>query len=520
MTTKVFTDRSRIIESQRCLRRRWLAYHEGGLGLRSASQPLPLAVGSSVHAGLASLLLGGSEEDAVACALADFAQYTPALELDSGESAPLTDAAKQAEGNDELMDMVQAGTGKFNRYLVQEQTSLVEALVRAYARRRLRPLLEQYEVLEVEREGSWLLHEDVHGEPVEESHETYNPETGLTSSPIMKWVVDRELYFMSRPDALLLDRQSRHLFILSFKTTGGWDVRKARDIEHDMQGLSEGIEIERRLGEWHSRIVNEIPPWTKPGQDPKLPGCTQAMFDYLRDLPAPPRILGIRYEFLLKGDRRSDKELQQEIGLDVRAQRSHLIRGYLNKGMTAGDAQWNWSFQYLKEGGEASRLYAKNWPSAPVWEHMTIKEWIDKLDATAELVVADADASGMSVQQAGWSSPAQATGTTATHPLDDAFIPPIIVYRSEDDLRDLVEQMEASEVRIAEGAAAVNAASDDGEKRHLLNIHFPMSRHSCEYPSQCPFTKICFGSEELRRDPMGSGLFVPRAPNHPQEVGE
>jgi hypothetical protein len=497
MTIKVWTDRSRYITAERCKRRRWYEYHEGGMGIRSASQPLPLAVGGAVHAGLASLLLGASEEDAVACALAEFAQYTPALELDSGEQATFTPPA--AGEDPALADMLVASKGRFDAYLVAEQTALVEALVRAYARRRLRPLLEQYEVLEVEREGQWTLWD------------------GKGEDDMGKYQKNYSLWFMSRPDALLLDRQSRHLFILSFKTTGGWDVRKARDIEHDMQGLSEGIEVERRLAEWWHEARDTI---RLPGPWAKEKGMSMEMWNYLTDCTAPPRILGIRYEFLLKGDRRSDKELQQEIGLDVRAQRSHLIRGYLNKGMTAGDAQWNWSFQYLKEGGEASRLYAKNWPSAPVWEHMTIKEWIDKLDATAELVVADADASGMSVQQAGWSSPAQATGTTATHPLDDAFIPPIIVYRSEDDLRDLVEQMEASEVRIADGAAAVNAASDDGEKRHLLNVHFPMSRHSCEYPSQCPFAKVCFGSEELRRDPMASGMFVPREPNHPQEVGE
>ena len=42
-------------------------------------------------------------------------------------------------------------------YLLRELAMLVEGMVRAYARRRLRPLLEQFEVLEVEREGEWKL---------------------------------------------------------------------------------------------------------------------------------------------------------------------------------------------------------------------------------------------------------------------------------------------------------------------------------------------------------------------------
>ena len=105
-----------------------------------------------------------------------------------------------------------------DEYLYQEQKALVEAQVRAYARRRLRPLLDAYEVLEVEREGEWELADG--------------------------------LWFMSRPDALLRDRQTGDLYIQSFKTGASWDVRKGKDAEHDAQGLSEGVEIEKRLAEW------------------------------------------------------------------------------------------------------------------------------------------------------------------------------------------------------------------------------------------------------------------------------
>jgi hypothetical protein len=300
MTTRVWTDRSRYITAERCKRRRWYEYHEGGLGIRSASMPLPLAVGGSVHVGLAALLSGATEEDAVAAALLDFAQYTPALELDSGEQAAF---APPAAGEDpELAGMVLASKGRFDAYLVNEQTALVEAMVRAYARRRLRPLLEQYEVLEVEREGSWTLHEE-HG-----------PED-FTKMGDGERIYPRswQLMFMSRPDALLLDRASRQLYLLSFKTTGGWDVCKARDIEHDMQGLSEGIEVERRLAIWWAELQNlqaSIDP-IPAGIPDKLRMLHEGVdisdltIKFLRSLPAPPRILGIRYEFLLKGPRKS-----------------------------------------------------------------------------------------------------------------------------------------------------------------------------------------------------------------------
>jgi hypothetical protein len=45
------------------------------MGITGVKKPLPLAVGSAVHAGLAELLRGKSEDDAVATALADFAKY-------------------------------------------------------------------------------------------------------------------------------------------------------------------------------------------------------------------------------------------------------------------------------------------------------------------------------------------------------------------------------------------------------------------------------------------------------------
>src|SRR6185437_7784654 len=61
MTTKIFIDRSRIITRERCPRRRFLEYHESGTGIVPKRTPLALGVGSAVHAGLASLLLGSQE---------------------------------------------------------------------------------------------------------------------------------------------------------------------------------------------------------------------------------------------------------------------------------------------------------------------------------------------------------------------------------------------------------------------------------------------------------------------------
>jgi hypothetical protein len=217
---------------------------------------------------------------------------------------------------------------------------------------------------------------------------------------------------------------------------------------------------------------------------------------------------------MLKGDRRLDKDLTARLGLDVRSQQSPLVRAYRNQGMVAGDEQWNVSWDYLKETGESSKLYWKNWKGAPVFETLTTRTWLDKLDQTVQ--VADTPDGLINA----WSSPAQATGYLEAHPLDEIFIPPIVVYRNDDDLRDWIEQTEAQEKEVAEHVAKVRAAQDEGEKRHLLNVHFNQTRRACSYPTDCAMIPICFGGAEVRQDPLGTKLYKIREANHPQEVSD
>lgn len=496
-------DRSRVQEFQHCPRKRWLSYHEGGLGISSAKTPLPLVVGLAVHTGLASLLadsmnvpVRASEDSAVAAALADFHAHDDAIALDTLEDAAITVATARPPGLPDdfpgLADIeatVGRGKSEFDKYFSMEQAALVEGLVRAYARRRLRPLLEQFEVLEVEREGEWRLSE-------------FDVKVGYSGT----FDAPTELWFMSRPDALLRERGTNQLYLLSYKTAASWDVRKARDAEHDMQGLSEGVEIERRLADWHTAL--------KVNGDTHEP-ISPAMRAFLMSCDAPPRIHAIRYEYMLKGDRWRDKDLASRFGFDARAQRSSLVRGYLSAGMASGDEQWCHSWDYLKAdgSGQESKLNYRQWKSEAVWPHMTIAKWIDLLDDTTMTV---AESGG----DLGYSGPAQSVGYTATHPLDDAFIPPIVIYRSDDDLRDWIEQTESQERRVAEAVVQVEAAADEDSRRSLLNVHFWQSRRACSYPTECQFVPVCYGGADIRRDPLGSGRYKVRTVNHPMELSK
>lgn len=593
MTVRIFTDRSRIIAAQRCPRFRFLQYHQDGSGIVPARTPLPLAVGTSVHEGLAMLLTLAStwlvshpmadvgllfadpiirvfEDEAVREALADFSRHQSALTLDAGEIAAMTPTAAAKDFQSQVvaqavelgMDSAQIGQlgsdpaaaqGEFDRYLYAEQSALVDGMVRAYARRRLRPLLEQFEVLEVEREGEWKLTEwEGAGD-----HDWYSP----SDDPDSPWYDTcskcsairnskagmgpcrygkAELWFMSRPDALLRERTTNELYLLSYKTTATWDVRKARDIEHDMQGLSEGVEVERRLEEWWRQL-----------HDAKLNGSTVTyglpdnMVRFLRSLEAAPRIHAIRYEHLLKGERWKDKELSARLGIEVRSQKSPLVRQYVavsvpkkgDGGYRVGDVCVSWDYYRVEDDRDGS-LSWQNWKSRPVWEEVQysravnsvpsgidsslscIKDWIDRLDS-AELLMSGEDSTvGLQPRPLGWRSDAQAMGVTKEHPLDAVFVPPVTIYRNDDDLRDWVESTEHLERTTAEGVAAVAAASDEGEKRHLLNTYFPQFRHSCSYPSECAYVRICFGGSEIKNDPLAVApdQFKRREPNHPQEL--
>jgi len=553
-----FTDRSRIQTRERCPRRFWLEYKEAGTGIVPKRTPLALGVGGAIHEGLAALLQRGQkliddpqpglaswhmawgviEDVAVSAALADFSAHASGLELDANESAALgvvqADAKQLAEqmvaqarelgmSEQDIAGITQGvdpavARSEFERYLFAEQSALVEALVRAYARRRLRPLLEEFEVLEVEREGSWKLSEwDAGIETSDGGPRPYQP-------------VYYELWFMSRPDALLRHRQSNELYLLSYKTTGGWDVRKARDIEHDMQGLSEGVEVERRLGEWWEHLTsahrNLLDVEIRAVADKFK--TTPAMIQYLEALSSAPRIHAIRYEFLLKGERWKDKELSARLGIEARSQQSHLIRQYVatstpkkgDGGYSVGDVAWSWDF-YRIEDNKDSKLSWQNWHSRPVED---VKAWIDKLDSSDLLMSGEDSTVGLAPRQLGWKSQAQAMGVTKEHPLEKVFVPAVTIFRNDDQLRDWVEQVEHAEREVAIHVAEVNAASDPGEKRSLLNRYFPQVRQSCEYPGTCPYARdrvsVCWGSAEMQVDPLGvgGGEYVRRVANHPQEV--
>lgn len=528
---RLHTDRSRTEAFQHCNRERWWAYeYDHGqpgmaLGVRPRKLYLPLAVGGSVHRGLEYLLrmsVAGPdphhrehiEDRAAAAALDDFAQYAGALDAQeqASEQPPVAGSfgdpvvdARAAELDAQIARQVTDAYAQADQMLYEEQAALVEAMVRAYAKWRLPRLLEWGEVLEVEREGQWVLAD-------------WGGKWDGATGKLLDDATRSELWFMSRIDALMVERASGQLYLISFKTTGEVDRRKLDDIQRDAQGLSESVDVEIRLRRWWKHITNHGILNLGNIHDLRIgtERIPDAMANYLSAQPSAPRVLGVRYEFLCKGYREEDRDLSRELGITVRCQRSPLIRPYVNMGMAAGDEQYCWAWEYLKPdaSGESSKLNYRAWKSRPVWTQpgMTIAKWVQMLADCAPTQ------SGETGLELGIGGPAQAVGYTSRHPLDVVLPEPVIVHRNDDELRDWLEQTEAQEVEVAQHAEMVRAATDEGERRSLLNRYFPQRRAACSYPSKCAFQQLCWGGQDIRQDPIASGRYVARRVNHPQEM--
>jgi hypothetical protein len=359
----------------------------------------------------------------------------------------------------------------------------------------------------------------------------------------------RELYFLSRHDALLLERSTGYLYLQSFKTTGSWDRRKELDAQVDMQGLSEAVDVERRFGEAWQRLhdVNQIvrAVWPKPcGQvvegayclfsdhtETKLigkgatmplawenaaigmlaPDASDLVSDRVRDwlcqLSDPPTILGVRYEYLLKGSRREDKKAQP--GEARWNQESILCRAYSQEGITSSDRRWAWTYDWHDESGKGRRLDYKSWRKTAVWRAMPVAEWIDLLDQGK-------------VQEGALGEDGEVLDA-----LGAQLVPVVVAYRAQDEMLDLLEQLEAQEVQIAKDVEAVREAERIGgyaAKRSELNRRFGQNRQACSYPGLCAYRStatqpgFCFGPPDAEHDAGVMEHYRPRQANHPKEL--
>jgi hypothetical protein len=340
---------------------------------------------------------------------------------------------------------------KAMQYGKEEQCALAEGLLRAWWAFEGERFLSTFEVLEVEKEGRAALTEKIAG-PWEED---IRPEEG-------HYVKD-ELVLMFRPDALVRERETGDLYIISWKTCSTFSKRTIDQAKHDTQSMSEAW----GWMESHNHRGGEY---------------TQGRH---------AQIEGVLYKWIVKGSRRKDE------WDGLYKQGSHLVYGWVKLATEKSEfPEWSWCYEFETEDGKNSRL-GKGWQKKPIWSAYPggVKAWVEALSHN-EIFPRHVNA------------------------LEAVFPQAMPVERRADEIESWKRQVVAQETPIPMKAEAVESSPTEEIRQEALDIHFPQHTHSCHSYSGCPFLDVCWGGPEIASDPIGSGLYEPRSQNHPEYQGD
>lgn len=407
------------------------------------------------------------------------------------------DEAVQAASDAYSAELVERGLdvelGEDAQSVVDEQRALTEGLLRAYAKAGLPALLEHYRVLEVEKEDVWPKFTTMVGFQ-QLGRKLDDDRMEMTIYPPI------DIDFQSRADALLQERSSGDLYVDSLKTAAAFDYRKDAENRHDVQGLSEAAVVERRLREDWETIRRGVVPNEPMGN---------AALDAIRVMDSPPRIMGIQMTFLIKGMRR-----QAYDGAPYLTS-SPLLKGYYREGITEREFAWKAETpcpgpgHVLRQGkkgpilceGKQFHKLGVDWTPFDTWRNEGldivggVKGWVDML------------ASGTVQPDAG-------------DPFEAIVQSPLPYFRQDQDIADWIEQAQGQEARVAADAAFVESVRVDDPKalRSTLNRLFPQNRRSCDWPSKCQMSEICWGDNSMLTSPCSTGLYQLRVAHHDAEL--
>jgi len=457
---KTYSDRSKVVTHQQCPRRRFYTYDfptSGVGGVVPNKLNIDTTLGSTFHNGVYHLLNKASLEEAVGRALegdGEWEGYWPSLRAKE----------LQLEASEDI------------GYVYHEQAALAEALIRGYYYYSLPKLLETYEVVESER--------DDHAIFVDEQ-------------------TDFSLKWGYRTDALLLDKLSRDLYILSLKTKKVWNgVRDEKKNHRDMQGLTEIAGVEYRLRRWQ-KLLSEIPR-EKLEQFSGVSGISVDQESipewfisrYLNG--AEPIVHGVKMEFALKGYRSEYpkgsgqyKYSNPLIRPYKRAEDGLLVKRRGSAGnQVSGEYALQWEF---KDELGGNHTLGKGWRVLNIWEDMGVKNWIE------------------------YCMENEIQGFQPGYAIEKQFVLPQEYYRNSEDVAHKLSQILKQEgwAAIGREAALRELAGGNTEKFFsVLDEFFPQYTdfpHDCNY---CPFEVVCYGPDAYKINPLSNPNFVPRTPNH------
>jgi hypothetical protein len=399
-------DRSGILEWQKCPRSRFYSRHYLGRGIEKLTKSLPLQFGAAFHEGAEQLLKGEGIEPAVRQAL---------LYLDLAFSVAKVDMGDEGKPTEAMV-----------AYGIAEQRAIAEGLLRAWWIEKGQQFVDDFEVLEVEQEGRADL--------------------------------ARDLTLMFRPDALVREKLTGDLYIVSWKTASTFGQYTINQINSDMQSMSEVWGVQE-ASKAYCATQDFGPDWAH-------------------------KVEGVLYLFAVKGQRRMDDYL------GFKTQDSPLAYGWVRRNGPDGE----WAFRYKwasEEEGKKFTQLPKGFRKVTIWDNYPggVKAWIEAL-AAREI--------------------------TPRHinPFEAIFPNSLPVSRRVDEIESWRRQIVSQESRIRQRVLAVETAHGDEE---VLDREFPQHTSHCyNFNSPCSFMPICF-TPSVRADPLASGLYQIRIPNHPSE---
>lgn len=381
--------------------------------------------------------------------------------------------------------------------IIAEQECLWEGLIRAWAIRRLPQILAEYDILEVEQE---------------EVFENF--------SPIVTW--------LGKADAVYRRKSDGAIIIDSAKTASMFPEVAERNILHDMQGISEWVAANDRFERWWNdcrkwfrwdfdsnspKFMEPLPEWMRE----KLDRDETTAIDYFHwmwNLPEPPQVYAVQYDFAIKGQRRRDNPKDKT---SPYSQQSFLCHPYKKDALV--------TFTNLGTLGQSADEYKwkvnpgkqpKGWEKINIWEDIGIKAWVEML-ATGQVQPELGDPFLIQYDDDG-------------NIISGILHTPPLVIRTEFELAEwkistrffaerIFEYKEKIDQIVRMHAYGVTDQSEFiKEYEQTLWQLFPKNTLSCHdfYGRDCEFVVHCHEMMSLQELEQ-SGYFTRRVPHHDEE---
>lgn len=482
---------------QYCPRRRYLAYHHLGTGV-NIFPPIYFEIGTCVHAGLAFIL----EQSR-------FVQnpLEPGIAL---QADAISIAMFQAS-------LIYPTMREFDR---QEQETLISGLIWAFWFRVWPSFTNRFEVLMVEppsvdtrdfevltaSDGAVMRQNAADGSvsPISDAGQVFVHEPA-------------RLHLLSRPDAIIRDRQTGEIVAINWKTINSITDERRLNITNSLQVNLESHYAETLYSKWmDEEFVPDIPRNVKGA----------ALMRYLEEATAyykslPREVAYTQIIYLVKGNRVATLADGTELGTTDDSFSTYSDEEKFYRQDSALCYQWvdlessgklppvSWGYRFYKKGNKSYNQLTKAYARQPIWEtDKSPLDWVQSLNAGSVFP----------------STISKDDDRNAANPLDKLIFFDSPIYRDTGLQTELRTSTLNDEMNIAQALIRVDEAVADGELLDsVLTREFPMRLVNCRKPTRCEFDgRICNQPQDARQPLFtilpDKGPWMQRVPHHAAEL--